>query len=116
MYPQEKQLIREAFHRCYPDLLPKEVLFRKKEAFSDGVSSTKNSWFVMLQNHISSLSSQSGSNNESSYYLSVFAQQFNKNGYCYDHVIPHYWMPNFSNAKDPSARVLEVYEEETGDK
>ena len=37
----EKYLIRKAFEIYCPDLLPKEVLWRKKEAFSDGVSSQK---------------------------------------------------------------------------
>ena len=33
-------------------LLPDEVLWRTKEAFSDGVSSQHKSWFSILQEHI----------------------------------------------------------------
>ena len=35
----EKYFIRKAIETFEPTLLPKEVLWRKKEAFSDGVSS-----------------------------------------------------------------------------
>ncbi len=32
-------------------LVPEEILWRPKEAFSDGVSSQKKSWFETLQQH-----------------------------------------------------------------
>ena len=41
MNKPEKYLIREAVDMYDPNLLPKEVLWRTKEAFSDGVSSQK---------------------------------------------------------------------------
>ena len=41
----EKYLIRNAIKKCCPELLPVEILWRKKEAFSDGISSIENSWF-----------------------------------------------------------------------
>ena len=44
----EKYLLRCAFD---DGLLPKEVLWRQKEAFSDGCSSQEESWFSMIQNH-----------------------------------------------------------------
>ena len=47
----EKYLLRRAFAR--DNLLPNEVLWRTKEAFSDGVSSQKKSWFETLQEYIS---------------------------------------------------------------
>lgn len=43
----EKALLRDSFKD--EDLLPKEVLYRRKEAFSDGVSSLKRSWYEVLQ-------------------------------------------------------------------
>ena len=42
----EKYLLRKAFSG--KNLLPDEVLWRTKEAFSDGVSSQKKSWFKLL--------------------------------------------------------------------
>ena len=46
----EKHLLRKAFDN--KDFLPKNVLWRRKCAFSDGVSSKNNSWHKIIQNHI----------------------------------------------------------------
>ncbi|PIO29566.1 hypothetical protein AB205_0193810 [Aquarana catesbeiana] len=46
----EKYLLREAFESS--DLIPKDILWRPKEAFSDGLTSIKKSWFNILQDHI----------------------------------------------------------------
>ena len=35
-----------------PDILPKEILWRTKEAFSDGVSSLQKSWFEIINEKI----------------------------------------------------------------
>ena len=48
----EKFLIRKAFDS---GLLPKEVIWRTKEAFSDGVSSLKKSWFEIIDEKVSLL-------------------------------------------------------------
>jgi asparagine synthase (glutamine-hydrolysing) len=48
----EKYLIRRAFEVVLPDVLPKSVLWRKKEAFSDGVSSKEKSWYQMVRTHV----------------------------------------------------------------
>ena len=49
----EKYLLRKAFETVRPDLIPSSVLWRKKEAFSDGVSSTENSWHKIARKNIS---------------------------------------------------------------
>ena len=46
----EKHLLRSAFGGT--GLLPNEILWRPKEAFSDGVSSKEKSWFSLLQEHV----------------------------------------------------------------
>ena len=46
----EKYLVRKAFDGT--GLLPDDVLWRPKEAFSDGVSSQKKSWFTILQEYV----------------------------------------------------------------
>lgn len=48
----EKHLLREAFKGL--NLIPDEILWRRKEAFSDGVTSVKKSWYMSLQEHIES--------------------------------------------------------------
>ena len=49
----EKFLIRDAIEINDSDLLPKEILWRQKEAFSDGVSSLQKSWYEIIQDYIS---------------------------------------------------------------
>ena len=115
----EKHLLRQAFDS--EDLLPKEVLWREKEAFSDGVSSQKESWFQILQNHINQEISDQEFEMESKkyvlntpltkeayYYRKIFGKLFEEK---HSNVIPHFWLPNWSgNITEPSARVLDVYQ------
>ena len=117
----EKYLLRKAFDEVYKEnpILPNEVLWRKKEAFSDGVSTKEKSWYVMTQEYGKSkitdeelIDLQSKyedhippTSHESAYYRKVFEEYF-KNGH---KNIPYYWLPNWSNSKDPSARTLQVY-------
>lgn len=113
----EKYLIRKAFSTILPDLLPQEVLWRRKEAFSDGVSSQEKSWFQILKNHFNNLISDEEYNNnnnfeylksickESYYYRKTFNQLFDDN----HKIIPRFWLPNWSCNNDPSARTLNIY-------
>jgi asparagine synthase (glutamine-hydrolysing) len=124
----EKYWLREAFKD--ENLLPYNCLFRKKEAFSDGVSSTEKSWFQIIQEHIETkVSDKEFSENtwgcqtkEAYYYKKIFCEIFGENRL---NVIPHYWQPKFLsdgtvvdfNNKDfyidPSARVLtSIYKKE----
>lgn len=90
----EKWLIRSSFQEF--KLLPEEILWRTKEAFSDGVSHTKKSWYEIIQDHVKPLS-------EAEYYIKEFTK------YYAPHVIPYYWLPKWINCNDPSARKLSVY-------
>lgn len=49
----EKYLLREAFSGL--NLLPDGILWRRKEAFSDGLTSEKKSWYACLQESVESL-------------------------------------------------------------
>ena len=44
----EKKLLRESMPE---NILPREVLWRQKEAFSDGVSSQEKSWYEIIQDY-----------------------------------------------------------------
>ena len=119
----EKFLIRDAIDKNDHNLLPKEILWRQKEAFSDGVSSLQKSWYEIIQDYINDKIQNSNKLNqelneliypshlncetlEQKYYYYIFNQYYNN---C-SHMIPHYWMPNFINATDSSARTLkQVY-------
>ena len=119
----EKWWLREAFSGT--DLLPDEVLWRKKEAFSDGVSGEK-SWFQMIQEWVEDKVTAeemaaaattfpycTPQTKEAYYYRKVFCEIF---GASRQTVIPGYWQPKWSASGqevtgyiDPSARVLGVY-------
>ena len=51
-----KLLLRAAFHIHDRKLLPLEVLWRMKEAFSDGVSTQRRSWYEVIQEHVKQVS------------------------------------------------------------
>jgi asparagine synthase (glutamine-hydrolysing) len=112
--PIEKFLLRNTFSKEYftdwrgRQILPNEVLWRKKEAFSDGVSSKKRSLYEILQEEIAGLDENGKKNidSEKAYYQSLFNEYFPECG----GILPYYWMPKYTNAKDPSARVLSFYE------
>ena len=108
-------MIRKAFDDG--DLLPSEVLWRTKEALSDGVSSLEEPWHVILGGHVDSVISDSeyetacrkyaetGHNvpihKEAYYYRKLYEKHFGDLD-----LIPYYWMPMWSEAKDPSARTI----------
>lgn len=118
----EKWWLREAFVET--DILPQEVLWRKKEAFSDGVSGEK-SWYQIIQEWVEDkvTDEELVSNRftyckpvtkEAYYYRKLFCNIFGENR---QKVIPDYWQPRWSANKkevtaymDPSARVLDVYQ------
>ncbi|XP_076157219.1 asparagine synthetase [glutamine-hydrolyzing] [Alosa pseudoharengus] len=112
----EKFLLRDAF--AGEDLIPDEVLWRRKEAFSDGIMSVKKSWYTSLQEHIESEVNDSDleraaqtfpfnspKTKEAFYFRRVFEKHYP--GRC--EWTPHYWMPRWINASDPSARTLSIY-------
>ena len=111
----EKLLLRAAFYNCMPDLLPPSVLWRGKEAFSDGVSGTGKSWFEIIQNRLHERTISNAfpimeghmipDTKEKMYYRSLFCSNFTL---C-DDTIPYFWMPRFVEATDSSARTLKHY-------
>jgi asparagine synthase (glutamine-hydrolysing) len=108
----EKYVIRTIIERYDPDLIPHEVLFRKKEAFSDGVSSLQRSWYQTIQERIPPMDKSQYTHNqpqtdEQQYYRNLFDQYHKR---C-ERLIPYFWMPRYVNATDASARTLSQYKE-----
>jgi len=109
----EKYLLRRAFADL--NLLPKEVLFRTKEAFSDGVSNASKSWFEIIQEYVATLEfpiDKTIKHNppqtlEQQYYRYIFENKYKDCG----KVIDYFWMPKFVEATDSSARTLKIYKE-----
>ena len=119
----EKMILREAF--LYENLLPKEILLRRKEAFSDGVSGTGDgakSWYQECQERsleevgddwaqkAAKFVYMPPQTPEAYYYRFLFDKYYK--GYELA-VVPHYWMPQWTNATDPSARTLAIYTDHT---
>jgi asparagine synthase (glutamine-hydrolysing) len=116
----EKSLLRDAFKDT--DYLPYDVLYRKKEAFSDGVSTHKRSWFSILQEYIENIYTDAEfkekqnkythnkpPTKEALYYREIFEEKFGKNEVTAK-IIPRFWLPNWAgNIAEPSARVLKNY-------
>jgi asparagine synthase (glutamine-hydrolysing) len=82
-------------------IIPESVLWRKKEAFSDGVSTSDKSWHQILKDHYE----KSLKSTEEEVYRSLYSETYNN----YD-CIPYKWMPKWSSTTDPSARTLDCYE------
>jgi len=107
----EKWLLRKAFDG--DELLPKQVLWRRKEAFSDGVSSATSSWHHQIQRHAARMYPESATENnyntktpEQQWYQHLFEQYYPG---CAG-VIPYEWLPKWCGGQtDPSARALVGY-------
>ena len=112
----EKYLIRKAFEK--EELLPEEVLWRKKEAFSDGVTSETRSWHKIIEEFVDKKISDNDfktlQNNfsfnkpltkEALYYRIIFERTYNK----FENIIPYFWMPKWcGDVSDPSAREIKL--------
>jgi asparagine synthase (glutamine-hydrolysing) len=117
----EKMLLRNSFKD--ENLIPYDILFRRKEAFSDAVSTDDKSWYKNLvdiyinptitdhefetcRKQFKHLTPQT---KEELFYRLIFNEHFKK----YEHIIPHLWLPPkyiCENIIDPSATVLDCYE------
>lgn len=111
----EKYILRKAFDN---ELLPRDVLWRKKEAMSDGVSKKENSWFSIIQNKVNKIYTDEEFKQkqnkyeknkpmlkESLYYRELFANDYKLQ----DNIIPYYWLPKWcGDIVEPSARILEI--------
>lgn len=125
----EKKLLRSAFAKFEPGLLPDAILWRKKEAFSDGVSGTHKSWFQIIHERLEKMAEtqeeeqQQGCSNkknkeyevntpitkEQIYYRELFDEAYPNTA----DIVPYFWMPQFIEANDPSARTLKIYNNNT---
>jgi asparagine synthase (glutamine-hydrolysing) len=125
----EKYLLRKSFIKPYftdshkRQILPDNILWRTKEAFSDGVSSHGRSLFTILQTFIAEHYNKLNANLirimaplgqksykpsidlEKKYYKEIFDKEFPN----LTHIVPYFWMPKYINATDPSARTLDIY-------
>jgi asparagine synthase (glutamine-hydrolysing) len=115
----EKAILREAFDDGVT--LPPEVLNRRKEAFSDGVSGTDKSWYQEIrervgklvtcdwQDQVANVKHMKPLTAEDFYYRQLF-ETFYPGDENATVTVPYRWMPRWSpETTDPSARTLNVY-------
>ena len=110
----EKCMLRKAFEK--DNLLPEEVLWRLKEAFSDGVTVDTRSWHQIIKEFVDTqITDEYFEQNknkythntpvlkESFYYREIFEKHYQGRG----NVIPYFWMPKWcGDMTDPSAREI----------
>jgi len=110
----EKHVLRAAFEAS--GLLPPSVLWRSKEAFSDGISRAENSWFETAkargeeefpEGWACHFAINPPRTAEAAWYRSLFHESYPEVAAS---LIPAMWMPRFiEGATDPSARTLALY-------
>lgn len=113
----EKYLIRKAFEA--DNIIPEEVLWRRKNGFSDSVSDLKKSWSSIIQSHVDTLVSDEEfvakkhsfatipPTKEAYFYMREFEAFYGK----HFQLTPYQWLPKWcGDIVDPSARVLSIYE------
>jgi len=114
----EKYLVRLAFSET--GLLPQRILWRKKEAFSDGVSNKGRSLYQIIQDYTATtytMTTYSDTNLllnkrdlEKAFYKNIFDTAYPGQS----HLVPYYWMPKYIESDDPSARTLSTYKGNQG--
>lgn len=122
----EKYLLRKAIDDIEPDLIPQEILWRTKEAFSDGVSSHTRSWFEIIKEKCEGIYQNNNFKRLLEYSHNLLKMLNDPNvpttleqtyyRYLYDsyykgtnNIVPYFWMPKYITANDASARTLDIY-------
>jgi len=114
----EKYLLRKAF--ANENLLPDEVLWRRKNGFSDSVSMQTRSWSEIIRDYIDTkisdgefLEAQKADplscpqTKEGYYYKKLFLEYYGDK----TNLTPYQWLPKWcGKVTDPSARVLSIYQ------
>ena len=115
----EKQFLREAFSKDVSgeSFLPDNILNRKKEGFSDGVSNLENPWYKFVQTQVENKVDSAMTINaiaqgipnpitkEAVYYFHIYHEHFKST----KPPISHFWMPRWQKSSEPSGRVMPAF-------
>jgi asparagine synthase (glutamine-hydrolysing) len=94
----EKYYLRKAFE----GYIPEEVLWRRKDGFSDGVSNDQKPWYAIIQEHLHQ-EGKTGIEVETEYYEQIYKQFYRHT------TIQKFWLPKWiQTGNDPSGRLVEV--------
>jgi len=115
--PSEKRFSKEKiekylFRKAFEDILPQELAWRVKTAFSDGVSNAEKPWYEIINEYMDTkysdeefeLKKEKYTHNkpydkESLYYREVYESYYPGTEY----TIPYFWKQPFMSDADPSA-------------
>ena len=102
----EKKILREAFSGELPD----EVLWRRKDGFSDGVSSLERPWYTHIAEYVETLDATRfppSVSPEAGYYKYLYMNTYGTVNYT---PISEHWMPRWGvvDASNPSGRIIRV--------
>jgi len=139
---QEKHLLRNSFSSEFYlnsaglQILPDSILWRKKEAFSDGVSKQTRSLYEIIKEYTTNKFNELEHTkycliDNNIYVHALIVHSDTKNIGCHlppqtaeqfyyrsifekyysgrGHIVPYFWMPKYVNATDASARTLDIY-------
>ena len=90
----EKYLLRKSFEND----LPNDIVWRRKDGFSDGVSLVNKPWYQIIQDY----TQKNFQCSEKEYYQKIFSKYY-KN---YEYICPYEWLPKWSKESNPSGRLL----------
>ena len=90
----EKYLLRKSFEND----LPNDIVWRRKDGFSDGVSLVNKPWYQIIQDY----TQKNYQCSEKEYYQKIFSKYY-KN---YEYICPYEWLPKWSKESNPSGRLL----------
>ena len=90
----EKYLLRSSFK----DMLPSEVVWRRKDGFSDGVSNQDRPWYQIINDHTQLKYCLT----EDEYYQNIFKKYYGGR----ESIVPYQWLPKWTDEMNPSGRLI----------
>ena len=104
----EKHILRMSF---IDDYLPDQVLWRRKDGMSDGISGKNKKWYEHIQDFVKNIitndiyDEDKYPSREAQYYRLIYNKFFPSYQPKYE-----YWMPKWvDHGGDPSGRILEIF-------
>ena len=128
----DKRIEKYIFRKAFDGLLPDDILWRRKEAFSDGVSGHERSWFQIIKDYVNKEVTdeeyEKSIEREKPLKFKKVCPPYDKESYyyriCFENnskglsftdsyeAFPYFWRHPFCEEKDPSARLLTCYKTE----
>jgi asparagine synthase (glutamine-hydrolysing) len=105
------------FRKAVEDLLPEQIVYRSKQAFSDAISKSDRSWCVIIKEYVDKIYTNeeyeekrlkykinTPYDKESLFYREIFEKYYENQG----HLVKYFWrQPFVTSTLDPSGRLLE---------